>query len=393
MATVLGAAKTDFSAEEINQRVARVRQSMKERELDALLVYDEGGIIGGGNVRYLAGYSHVAPPMPAYAVLGTSGDPVICFAEGMGGANVHWHQIYGPAKTVQTFGGNALRPDVVSGLVAALAQVGFSKGRLGIDGMNLMRYPVIEGLRRQLPEAELANATRLVEWVRREKSEAELENYRKASALSHRAMEIFMEVVQPGVRQSLAVAEAVHATEVQGAEALDLIHGCGDPWYWGMGHRGDLTFQEGDLVACELNARWHGYFAQVCRTWPLGKVSPEKDKLVSAVRAAEERMLSVIKPGLTPKEVYLAGLEEVRKRGYDWCGVRFGHGLGLTIGEGYDFADWDDDPNGPCLSPLKEGVFGVFHPFLIEKGSDGRGAFNALWGDPWVLRAHGPEMV
>jgi len=38
-------------------------------------------------------------------------------------------------------------------------------------------------------------------------------------------------------------------------------------------------------------------------------------------------------------------------------------------------------------------MFGVFHPFLIERGADGRGKFNALWGDPWVLRAHGPEHV
>ena len=104
-------------------------------------------------------------------------------------------------------------------------------------------------------------------------------------------------------------------------------------------------------------------------------------------------MLKVIKPGMTGREVYLEALDEVKKRGYDFCNVRFGHGLGLTIGEGFDFADWDNSPNGPCLSPIPEGAFGVFHPFLIEKDSTGRGVFNALWGDPWVLRAHGPEMI
>jgi Xaa-Pro aminopeptidase len=310
----------------------------------------------------------------------------------MGGTYHHWHEMFGTAPYL-AYGGNALRPDVVGGLVKALEQVGFTKGKLGIDGLHLMRYPTVEGLKQALPGAEIVNAARLTEYVRREKSEVELENYKKASKLSHEAMDVFIKAVQPGVLQSVAVAEAVHVTESQGAEALDLIHGTGDPWFWGMEHRGDLTFKEGDLVACELNARWHGFFAQVCRTWGLGQISPEKDKLVSAVRAAEERMLSTIKPGLTGREVYLAGLEEVKKRGYDFCNVRFGHGLGLTIGEGFDFADWDPDPNGTCLSPIPEGAFGVFHPFLIEKGADGKGAFNALWGDPWVLRAHGPEMV
>jgi Xaa-Pro aminopeptidase len=385
--------KSDYSEAEIQDRVERVRKAFLEKGMDALIVYDENGIIGGGNVRWLAGYSHTAPPVPSFAVLGKSGDPIICFSEGMGGTYHHWHELFGTARRYIAYGGNALRPDVVGGLAQALSEVGFTGGKLGIDGLHLMRYLTVEGLKQKVPNAEIVNAARLTEYVRRVKSEAELANYRKASQLSHLAMDVFMNVVQPGILQSVAVAEAVHVTEAQGAEALDLIHGTGDPWFWGMEHRGDLTFKEGDLVACELNARWHGFFAQVCRTWGLGKISPEKDKLISAVRAAEERMLSVIKPGLTGREVFLAGLEEVKKRGYDFCGVRFGHGLGLTIGEGFDFADWDNDPNGPCLSPIPEGAFGVFHPFLIEKGPDGKGAFNALWGDPWVLRAHGPEMV
>jgi Xaa-Pro aminopeptidase len=384
--------KSDYSEAELKQRVDKVRRSFQDKGMDALIVYDENGIIGGGNVRWLGGYSHTAATVPAFAVIGASGDPIICFSEGMGGTYHHWHEMFGTAPYL-AYGGNALRPDIVGGLVKALQQVGFTKGKLVIDGLHLMRHLTVEGLKQALPEAEIVNAARLTEYVRREKSEAELENYKKASKLSHEAMDVFIKAVQPGVLQSVAVAEAVHVTESQGAEALDLIHGTGDPWFWGMEHRGDLTFKEGDLVACELNARWHGFFAQVCRTWGLGQISPEKDKLVSAVRAAEERMLSTIKPGLTGREVYLAGLEEVKNRGYDFCNVRFGHGLGLTIGEGFDFADWDPDPNGTCLSPIPEGAFGVFHPFLIERGSDGNGAFNALWGDPWVLRAHGPEMV
>lgn len=319
---------------------------------------------------------------------------MLVFVEGMGGTAVNVNQVFGPSSILPIAGGGeGSRPDVAGTIADALSKVGFTKGRLGIDGLNLMRYPVVEGLKAKLgPSVELAPAPRLVEWVRREKSPAELENFKKATALSKTAMDMFMEVVQPGIRQDVATAAVQHATNVSGAEQLGLIYGAGDPWLWGAQARGPLAFKEGDFVSCELNARFHGYYSQVCRTWPLGTVKDDRSKMFDAVKAAHDRMLDMVKPGMTPRELYMAALDEVRKRGYDWCGVRFGHGLGLTIGEGWDFADWDNDPDGPVLSPIQEGAFGVFHPFLIAKGSNGRGEFNALYGDPWVLGKSGPEL-
>ena len=385
---------TDFSDAEVSGRVARTRARMQQKGIEALLVYDEGGIIGGGSARYLMGYSHVAPPYPAYVVVGASGEPVLLFLEGMGGTAINANEIFGPKSFLAIpGGGEGARPDIPGGIATALSRVGFSKGRLGVDGANLIRYPVMEGLKTKLgPDVELVPTPRLVEWVRREKSPAELENFKKATALSKTAMDMFMEIVQPGIRQDVATAMVHQATNVQGAEQLSLIHGAGDPWLWGMGARGPLTFEQGDLVSCELNARYHGYYSQVCRTWPLGPVADERTKMFDAVKAAHDRMLNMVKPGMTPRELYIAALDEVRKRGYDWCGVRFGHGLGLTIGEGWDFADWDNEPDGPVLAPMQEGAFGVFHPFLIATGSNGRGQFNALYGDPWVLGKTGPEL-
>src|SRR5687768_14074978 len=184
--------ESDFSKEEVAQRVARTRQRMGQKGVDALLVYDEGGMIGGCSGRYLMGYSHVAPPMPAYVVVGTSGDPILVFVEGMGGTAVNVNQVFGPSSIAPIAGGGeGSRPDVAGTIIDALAKVGFTKGKLGVDGLNLMRYPVVEGLKATLgPSVELVPTPRLVEWVRREKSPAELENFRKATALSKTAMDM-----------------------------------------------------------------------------------------------------------------------------------------------------------------------------------------------------------
>ena len=382
------AAITDFSQAEIGQRIGKVREAMKSKGWDALLVLDEGG--GGCSVRYLAGLSHIAPPVPAFMAIGVSGDAVMVIAEGMGGSGLNLNEQYTSVKVKPAAGWAADSPDTIADV---LTQVGYKSGPLAVDGMALLRHSLAEGLRAKFPNVQFVNATGTVERVRMYKSEAELINYRKAAEISYNTMEVFMNVVKPGVSQDYAVQQAMHATIMQGAEDNMLIHGAGTPWVWGRGSRGGLTFHEGDLVSVELNARYHGYYAQVCRTWGLGKISAEQQKTLDAVKAGTDKMYGALKPGMPGKEAYHAGLEEVKKWGYDFCNVRFGHGVGLTIGEGYDFADWDAAPDGPCSTPIPEGAFGNFHPFLIASGPNGRGTFNALWGDPWVMKAHGPELL
>lgn len=376
---------TDFSSEELAQRVKRTQDAMKQKELDALIVYDEGGFIGFGSVRYLAGYSHVAPPIPAYMVVPASGEQTLVIHRGMAGTQHNMADVYCPTKNVKSPPGGHMGPDWPAGLAEALSDAGFSKGRLGIDSLNALRYPVIEGLKAKLPNAPLVDARGLVEQVRRYKTEAELANFQKASKLSKMGADTFFTLVKEGVPHDLALAEADHVVRINGGEELNVIMGAGTPWVWGVGARGDLAFREGELVAIELNARYHGYYSQYCRTVALGKVSEDRQRSITAVRAAHDRAIGMLKPGVTGKQLFNAALEEVRKRGFDYSQVRYGHGLGLTIGEGYDIGDWDD-------TPIQEGAFGVIHPFIINEPGN-RGTYNALWGDPWVMRANGPEFV
>lgn len=376
---------TDFTPEELDQRVKRTQDAMKTRGLDALVVYDEGGFIGFGSVRYLAGYSHVPPPVPAFMVVPASGEPTLVIHRGMAGTVHNMADVYCPTKNVQSPPGGHMGPDWAAGVADALAASGFTRGLLGVDSLGALRHPVVEGLKAKLPDANLTDARGLVEQVRRFKTEAELANFRTASKISKMGADTFFTLMKEGVPHDLALAEADHVVRINGGEELNVIMGTGNPWCWGIGSRGDLVFREGELVAIELNARYHGYFSQYCRTVALGKVSEDRQRAITAVRAAHDRAVGMLKPGITGKELFTAALEEVRKRGFDYSQVRYGHGLGLTIGEGYDIGDWDE-------TPIQEGAFGVIHPFVINEPG-GRGTYNALWGDPFVMRATGPEFV
>ena len=55
------------------------------------------------------------------------------------------------------------------------------------------------------------------------------------------------------------------------------------------------------------------------------------------------------------------------------------------------FKDWFNEMFK--LNAAKNGSSSVRRNGAVIKVENGRGQFNALWGDPWVLRSSGPEMV
>ena len=386
--TTANAVLSDFSQAEVKERAARAQAIMKSKGWGQLLIIDEGG----AGVRYLAGLSHVKPPSPAFMVLPESGDPVLLASWGMMAAGINQLEKHTYVK-VKPIMGRGFLGDVPGAIAEALTDAGYKGGPLAVDGLPLLRDGLVASLKSKFPDISFVNAARTTEVIRLQKSAAEEANYRRAAVQSYNGMEVFMAVIQPGVRNDEAVQEATHVSVMQGAEENLLIHGAGTPWVWGRGSRGDKTFVDGDLVTVELNARFHGYYAQVCRSWIIGKVDPAKQKLIDDTKRALDVMYKVARPGMTGKEIFHAADDEAKKLGRQFCDVRWGHGVGLTIGECYDFADWDREAGGPCDTPIPVGSHGNFHPFFIIPGPNGRGAYNALWGDPWVMGAHGVELL
>jgi Xaa-Pro dipeptidase len=376
---------SDFSPAEIGERVSRVQEGMKAKGWDAVLVVDEGT----GGVRYLAGLSHIDSPTPSFIALGQSGDPIMVVAEGMGGSTINLLNQYTATMIESPSGRGGSLPDAIC---SALGKVGYKGGALAVDGGQL-RFGMAENIRKNFDNVSFVPSGRLVEMARLHRSAAEQAIYKKSANIAYSCMELYMSVIRPGIRHDVAVEQAVNLTVQMGAESQNLIHGGGTPWIWGTSTRGDDVWEEGDLSSVELNPRYHGYYAQVCRTWLVGKGDPAKQKMVDDVRRILDAMYAAAKPGMTGKDVFHAGMEVAKPLGRDFQDVRWGHGVGLTIGEQFDIADWDPAPGGPCDTPIIEGAHGNFHPFFIEKGPGGRGTFNALWGDPWIMGKNGIEFA
>jgi Xaa-Pro aminopeptidase len=361
--------------------------------LDALIAYDNGAKLGGGNVRYLGGFVSAPPPAPSFAVVGPTGPTVVVVMETRAGTvGNHARSFCGAGVVVVV----AAMGDWATALAQALDHVGATSASIGVDSVpGRERTPLTESLTKLLPDVAYHNAEGTVEKVRRDKSVAELGLCRQASTISHTVFDAFQQMVEPGVPHQLAAADATALAVHLGGEELVLALGSGAPWIWSSATpaRSPGTFQDGQPVSCEINVRYGGYFSQVARSWPLGTIDRDRQRMIDAVRAAHGSMVEAVRPGALPAEVFTAGLREIREHDYGFHGIRYGHGLGLTIGEGWDFADDDDDPEGTVLTPLSDSAYAVCHPFLFGRAHDGTVEFNALWGDPWLMTEHGAEVL
>ena len=85
----------------------------------------------------------------------------------------------------------------------------------------------------------------------------------------------------------------------------------------------DRTFAAGDVVKVDLGVHVEGYIADTALTVDLGN----NDLLVEASRAALDRAIAMVRPGITVGEIGAAIQEEIERRGYRPVANLTGHGL------------------------------------------------------------------
>lgn len=372
---------TFFSREEFAGRVARVQQSMAEAGLAALIVYDDDRMTGGGSVRYLSNFFNTGMLNASALVLVAGREPTLCIAPGFQRCQFAWAQNLSWIRKVKGTPSGMWRVDWATDLTDALGEAGFAGGKVGIDGMEFMSHRLVEDLAGRLGGSSIAGVTGLVERVRQTKSVAEAELLRRAASLSSLGMTAFIEAVKPGVRQAEAIAAAEFAAKKAGAEEGMMYMGTGLPWIWGY-RRGDLRFGNGHMVAAEFNARYLGYHGQVCRTFTLGEASTRQQTIQITVATAYERMLASTEPGTTAEQLFDVGMAVIRHAGFEYSGVRFGHGLGLSLAEGFSIAPG-------VKTVIQQGACLALHPNIVVSATGDA----AIYGEPILLTQGGAEVL
>jgi Xaa-Pro aminopeptidase len=103
-------------------------------------------------------------------------------------------------------------------IIDAINERGLKNSKLGIAGMDwILPAGVYHRLQKSLPNVEFVNSDELLDRVRMVKSPLEIEQMRELWDLSRKALERFMEVLEPGKTGWELAAEACKVTRAGGA--------------------------------------------------------------------------------------------------------------------------------------------------------------------------------
>lgn len=161
--------------------------------------------------------------------------------------------------------------------------------------------------------------------------------------------------------------------------------------------------QEGDLLKVDFAFTYDGFTTDMARTYTIGKVSPEAEKLVRVTEEAFWLGLEYLKPGNRIGDVAAAVQDYVENQHGLWC-VRemVGHGVGRGMHEDPQVPNYGEPGKGPKLRP---GMTLAFEPMvslfpakmvILSDGwtaSVGKGNLAAHYENTVLITESGPRLL
>ncbi len=352
-------------------RLRKLKDALRRAGLDCAVA------IAGPNLYYLTGLSFHLSERPSVGFFPLAGDPVIVAGvlekSKIDGAPyavraVTYTDADGPAEAFQQ----------------AARALGLTAARLGVEArrMRVMELQLIEAA---FAEARVEAAEPLFAELRMAKDQAELTHMRTAVRIAQAALEATLPSLRAGRTEREVGAELLIQTFKAGADGelpFAPIVASGPNGALPHASLTDRRLATGELVTIDWGAAHNGYVADLTRTFALGPVSDELQRLYALVLAANAAGRAAARPGATCASVDQAARRVIADGGYgDYFVHRVGHGLGL---EGHE----DPSMHGRNELPLAPGM-----TFTVEPGIYVPGLGGVRIEDDVVVTADGAESL
>lgn len=169
---------------------------------------------------------------------------------------------------------------------------------------------------------------------------------RSAGQVVHRVLERMREMAQPGVTTAELNSVAEEMIAQVGGTALfkgvenppakfpfpaalctsvneELVHGI----------PGDRALEEGDIISIDCGVRLAGYCGDAATTIPIGRLSPQTERLLEVTSGALDLAIETIRPKLMWSEVARKIQAYVEGEGFSVVRDFVGHGIGREMHE------------------------------------------------------------
>lgn len=343
--------------------IARIQSQLAEKELDAVILFDEK------NQRFAAGF----PFTDGAVIVAREKAWLLTDSRYIEAAE----KAAGDCAVIEMFD----REHPLSELIgAALREAGGE--RLGAEEETLShgRWAALEKRlgRRLLPAQELLRT------LRASKTEEEICSMIEAQRISEKALEEVLQIIRPGMTEREVMAELVYHMLKNGSEgnSFDPIVVTGKNTSMPHGVPGDTVIRPGDFITMDFGSLKDGYCSDMTRTVAVGYATDEMKNVYEIVLRAQLAGITAARSGIPGKEIDAAARRVIEDAGYgEYFGHGFGHSLGLDIHE------------PPMAGPRGEALMAENDVCSAEPGIYLPGKFGVRIEDVMILRPTGAEVI
>ena len=369
-----------FSKQEFLHRKTQVLESMKEKNLNALLMFRQE------SMYWLTGYDTFGYVFFQTLILDNKGNLVLLtrapdLRQAQNTSNIENIRIW-----VDKDGSNPANDlkNILEELSLKEKKVGVEYEAYGLTGRNALR------LNKSLESyCNIEDQSELISKIRVVKSEEEIVYVKKAAELADSALDQAWKHTKAGASEAKILAEMQKA----------VLEGGGDypanEYIIGSGHNALLCrYQSEKRVLSntdQLSIEWAGtfkhYHSAMFRTIPVGKADPKHVKMHEACLEALNNCEKKLVPGNTVGEVFDIHAKTFDNLGYNKSRMNAcGYSLGSTFSP-----NWMDWPMLYTGNPYKIVPGNIFFMHMILMDSDNKLAMNL--GETYLVTESGNERL
>lgn len=306
-----------------NQRLARLQQEIPAHGLDGM------ALMPGPNMVYISGIQSHLSERPILLFIPADDEPAIIIptleamkAEAAGvlpDRIFSWSDQEGYAGAFQQ----------------ACAQLELSDYLLGVEALR-MRVLEFELLQRFAPGVQMTHAEPVMDALRLRKDSGEVAAMRRAVRVAEQALEQLLPRIKIGQTEKEIAAMLVQELTQAGAQtvAFSPIVSAGPNGASPHAVPTERPIQSGDLLVIDWGAFVDDYPSDITRTFAVGEINAEFQRIYEAVRQANAAGVAAAAPGASGQTIDRAARAVIEKAGYGEFFIhRTGHGLGLETHE------------------------------------------------------------
>jgi len=175
-----------------------------------------------------------------------------------------------------------------------------------------------ENIKKILPGVRIKNLSPILGEMRWVKSPKEIAIMRQACDITADTFKEVARVTQPGLYEYEIEAAASYVFKKTGClRTTFAVIGSGPNSVILHHFKNDRLMKDGELLLIDIGTFYKECSTDLSRTIPVsGKFEPEQRKIYNIVLEAENKAISMIRPGVTLSELHLAALEVIEKAGY-----------------------------------------------------------------------------